>query len=307
MEKLIVTCAITGGASPKGNPYLPKTPKEQAQSALEAWRAGASVIHIHARDPETGNAAHDSGLFEKAILPIREQSDVIIDVSTGGIGRRVDGDWLYKKIPQTSCAERVGVIPELCRNAKAKPEIASFNAGSPVIDIYNKKTHDFLLKFVMVHSFPDMVEMAQVMNECGVKPELECYEVGMINSCLHLKEIGVLKDPLYFQCVLGILGSIPATVDNLVHMVRQIPKEYPWSACAVGLLEWPMVTTAIIMGGHARVGMEDNIYLAPGVPAKSNAEMVEKIVRIAKELGREIATPDEAREILHLPKREQSQ
>lgn len=303
MEKLIVTCAITGGASPQGNPYLPKSPKEQAQSALEAWRAGASVIHIHARDPETEKVAHEARLFEEAIVPIREQSDVIINVSTGGTGRRVDGEWLYKRIPQTSCAERVGVIPELCENPSSKPDLASFNAGSPVIDIYSKGSQDFLLKFVMVQSFPDMVEMARIMNECGVKPELECYDVGMINNCLFLKEIGVLQDPLYFQCVLGILGTIPATVDNLVHMVRQIPKEYPWSACAVGLLGWPMVTTAIIMGGHARVGMEDNIHLAPGVLAKSNAELVEKIVRIARELGREIATPEEARGILHLPSR----
>lgn len=214
MEKLIVTCAITGGASPEGNPYLPKNPKEQAQSALEAWRAGASVIHIHARDPETGKVAHDVRFFEEAILPIREQSDVIINVSTGGTGRRVDGEWLYKKIPQTSCAERVGVIPELSRDPRTKPDLASFNAGSPVIDIYSRKKKDFLLKFVMVLGFPDMVEMARIMNECGVKPELECYDVGMINNCLFLKEIGALKDPLYFQCVLGILGCIPATSED---------------------------------------------------------------------------------------------
>jgi 3-keto-5-aminohexanoate cleavage enzyme len=302
MSKLIVTCAITGGASPESNPYLPKSPKAQAQSALEAWRAGASVIHIHARNPETGKVAHEAALFEEAIVPIREKSDVIINVSTGGTGRRVDGEWLYKKIPQTSCVERVGVIPELSRNPLAKPDLASFNAGSPVIDIYSKKSQEFLLKFVMVHSFPDMVEMARIMNEHDVKPELECYDVSMINNCLFLRDIGVLREPLYFQCVLGILGGIPATVENLIHMVRQIPKAYPWSACSVGLTQWPLVTAAIILGGHARVGMEDNIYLSEGVLAKGNAALVEKIVRIAKELGREIATPQEAREILGLGK-----
>lgn len=302
MNKLIVTCAITGGASPDNNPYLPKSPKEQAQSALEAWRAGASIIHIHARNPETGKVAHDAKLFEEAIVPIREKSDVIVNVSTGGTGRRVDGEWLYKKIPQTSCEERVGVVPELAKNPHAKPDLASFNAGSPVIDIYSKKSDEFLLKFVMVHSFPDMVDMARIMNDHQVKPELECYDVSMINNCLFLREIGALKDPLYFQCVLGILGGIPATLENLVHMVRQIPQGSPWSACSVGLTEWPMVTAAIIMGGHARVGMEDNIYLSEGVLAKSNAQLVEKIVRIARELGRDIATPDEAREILNLPK-----
>ena len=300
MEKLIVTCAITGGASPEDNPSLPKTPKEQANSAIEAWNAGASIVHIHARDPETGKASHETRFFEEAILPIREQTDLIINVSTGGPGRRVDGEWLYKDIPKTSCAERVGVIPELCGNPMAKPELASFNAGSPVLDIYSKRRKEFLFKFVMIHSFPDMEEMAKIMNENGVKPELECYEVGMINNCLFLKDIGLLSEPLYFQCVLGVLGCIPATVDNLLHMVRQIPKEYPWSACSVGLTEWSIVTMAIIMGGHARVGMEDNIFLAPGVPAKSNAALVEKIVRIAAELGREIASPEEARKILNL-------
>ncbi len=145
-----------------------------------------------------------------------------------------------------------------------------------------------------------MRDMAKTIRSSGAKPELECYEPGMINNCLFLRDIGVLEEPLYFQCVMGILGSVPATVDNLMHMVRQIPGDYPWSVCAVGLNEWPMATMSIIMGGHARVGMEDNIYLAPGVRAKSNAELVEKVVRIAKELGREIATPEEAREIIGL-------
>jgi len=300
MDKLIVTCAITGGASPGGNPYLPKTPDEQVQSSLEAWRAGASVIHIHARNPETGKVAHETRFFEEAIVPIREQSDLIINVSTGGTGRRVDGEWLYKKIPHTSCEERVGVIPELCRNPKSKPDLASFNAGSPVIDIYNRKTKDWMLKFVMVHSFPDMVYMADTMKQNGVKPELECYDIGMINNCKVLCDLGHIESPLYFQCVLGVLGQIPATVDNLIHMVRNIPQGSPWSVCAVGLNEFPMAAMAIIMGGHVRVGFEDNIYLSEGVPAKSNAELVEKVVRISKELGREIASPAEARQMLGL-------
>lgn len=121
MNKLIITCAITGGASPDSNKYLPKTPQEQAQSALDAWRAGASVIHIHARNPATGLVAHETRFFEEAILPIREQSDVIINVSTGGTGRRVDGDWLYTKIPHTSCEERVSVVAELSANPRTLP------------------------------------------------------------------------------------------------------------------------------------------------------------------------------------------
>ncbi len=301
MEKLIITAAITGGASPEDNPYLPKTPKEQVKATLEAYDAGASVVHIHARNPETGKGEHKAKWFEEAIIPIREQCDIIINVSTGGSGRRVDGDWLYKEIYEESVKGRISVIPELCKNPIAKPDLASFNAGSPVIDIYSQTKKEFLLKFVMVHSFPDMVYVAETMKACGVKPELECYDIGMIHNAKVLGEMGYIEKPIYFQFVLGVLGCIPATIDNLIHMIRAIPSESPWSVCAIGLDEFRMATVAILMGGHVRVGFEDNIYLSKGKRAKSNAELVEKVVRLAKELDREIATPEEARRILNLP------
>jgi 3-keto-5-aminohexanoate cleavage enzyme len=302
MEKLIITVAITGGASPEGNPNLPKTPKEQVKATLEAYEAGASIVHIHARNPETGRGDHRAKWFEESIVAIRERCDIIINVSTGGSGRRVDGDWLYKEIPQESVKGRVSVIPELCKNPMSKPDLASFNAGSPVIDIYSHDRKEFILKFVMVHSFPDMVYMAETMKTNGVKPELECYDIGMINNAKVLGEMDHIVNPLYFQFVLGILGQIPATVDNLIHMVRNIPQGSPWSVCATGLDEFRMATMAILMGGHVRVGFEDNIYLTRGVRAKSNAELVEKVVRLARELDREIATPEEARNILGLQK-----
>jgi 3-keto-5-aminohexanoate cleavage enzyme len=306
MEKLIITAAITGGASPEGNPYLPKTPKEQVEATLRAYEAGASVVHIHARNPETCKGEQKTEWFQQAIIPIREQCDILINVTTGGSGKRVDGDWLYREVREESVKGRISVIPELCKDPLSKPDLASFNAGSPVIDIYNQSKKEFVLKFVMVHSFPDMVYMAETMKACGVKPELECYDIGMINNAKFLGELGHIREPLYFQCVLGVLGQIPATVDNLIHMVRNIPHGSPWSVCAVGLNEFPMAAMAIIMGGHVRVGFEDNIYLSKGIPAKSNAELVQKIVRIAKELGREIATPDETRKILQLPPRGES-
>lgn len=303
MEKLIVTVAITGAGSIESNPYLPKTPKEQIQATVDAYNAGASIVHIHARNPSTGRAEHKAEFFAEAIAGIRDRCDIVINVSTGGSGRRVDGDWLYKEIPAESVKGRISIIPELCKDPKTKPDIASFNAGSPLIDIYSQKSKEFILKFVMVQSFPDIVSMANIMRENGVKPELECYDVGMINNCIFLRDIGVLEEPLYFQFVLGVLGQIPATLDNLVHMSRCIPPGSPWSVCAVGLNEFPMATAAIIMGGNVRVGFEDNVYLSKGKLAKSNTELVEKIVRIAKELDREIATPEEARRILHLPPR----
>ena len=303
MEKLIVTAAITGAGSPESNPYLPKTPKEQIQATVDVYNAGASIVHIHGRNPSTGRAEHKAEFFAEAIAGIRDRCDIIINVSTGGSGRRVDGDWLYKEIPAESVKGRISIIPELCKDPKTKPDIASFNAGSPLIDIYSQKNKEFILKFVMVQSFPDIVNMANIMRENRVKPELECYDVGMVNNCIFLRDTGVLEEPLYFQFVLGVLGQIPATMDNLVHMSRCISPGSPWSVCAVGLNEFPMATVALIMGGNVRVGFEDNIYLSKGKLAKSNADLVEKIVRIARELDREIATPEEVRRILHLPSR----
>ena len=301
MEKLIITAAITGGASPAGNPAKPKNPEEMVKAALECYDAGASIVHIHAINPQTSEPEQKTKWFEQAIIPIKEKCNIIVNITTGGCAKRVDGDWLYKKQPAESVEGRIAIIPELCKFAKSKPDLASFNAGSPVIDIYNRKKQTFLLNFVMVHSFADMVYMADTMKAHGVKPEIECYDVGMINNAKFLTELGHIEEPPYFQLVLGVLGQIPAAVDNLIHMARCIPEGSPWSVCAVGLDELPMTTMAIIMGGHVRVGFEDNIYLSKGVPAKSNAELVEKVVRIARELGREISTPAEAREILHLP------
>ncbi len=301
MEKVIVTCAITGGASPAGNPYLPKTPAEQVASAAGAFDAGAAVIHIHGRNPETGMPDSDAGFIGEVVVGIKEQCPgVIVNVSTGGSGKRYDGDHLFEEVPKESVKGRIQIIADLAQDPATKPDLASFNAGSPVIDIYSRTRKDWLLKFVMVHTFNDMAHMAQVMQENGVKPEFECYDVSMINNVLTLKELGYVTGPLYFQCVMGIMGGIPATPDNLLHMVRQIPPEYPWSVCAVGAAEYPMVTMGLVMGGNVRVGFEDNIYLNPGVPAKSNAEMVEKAVRLAGELGREVASPEEARRILGL-------
>ncbi len=302
MEKVIVTCAITGGASPLGNPYLPKTPAEQVASAVGAFNAGASVIHIHGRDPKTGLATSDGRFIAEAVGPIKEQCPgVIVNVSTGGCAKRCDGDHLYEKVEAETVASRIGVIADLAKDPATKPDVASFNAGSPVIDIYSRSHKDWMLKFVMVHTFNDMAYMAEVLQQNGVKPEFECYDVGMINNVLTLKELGYVTGPLYFQCVMGTMGGIPATPDNLLHMVRQIPKEYPWSVCSVGATEYPMVSMGLVLGGNVRVGFEDNIYLNPGVPATSNAEMVEKAVRMAHDLGREIAAPAEARAMLGLP------
>jgi 3-keto-5-aminohexanoate cleavage enzyme len=304
MDKVIITCAITGGASPAGNPYLAKTPAEQVTSAREAFEAGASVIHVHGRDPNTGLATSEARYIAEAVGPIKEQCPgVIVNVSTGGCAKRCDGDHLYERVESETVESRIGVIAELARDAGTKPDLASLNAGSPVIDIYSRTQRDWLLKFVMVHTFNDMARMADVMQRNGVKPEFECYDVGMISNVLTLKDLGYVTASPYFQCVMGTMGGIPATPDNLLHMARQIPRECPWSVCSVGATEYPMVAMGLVMGGNVRVGFEDNIYLSPGVPAKSNAEMVEKVARMARDLGREVATAAEARVQLGLPVR----
>ncbi len=300
MEKLMITAAITGGSSPQGNPYLPKNPKEQIQAAVDAWNAGASIIHIHGRNPETGMPDHEAEYIAEAIAGIRERCDVLINVTTGGTAHRVDLDWLYREIPKESVRGRFQVIADLSKDPVTRPDLASFNAGSPVIDIYSKKEDEFLLKFVMVHSFDDMRYGARILKEWGVKAEIECYDVGMVNNGAMLREIGDIGGPLYFDFVMGVLGQIPATVENVIAMRRTMPEGSIWSACGIGLGEWPMITTAMLLGGHVRVGFEDNIYLSRGVAAKSNAELVEKAVRLAGDLGRDVATVNDARRLLGL-------
>jgi 3-keto-5-aminohexanoate cleavage enzyme len=263
MRKLIITVAVTGSASPEDNPYLPKTPKEQIQATVDAWNAGASVVHLHARNPLTGKNDHKAEFYAEAIAGIRAKCDIVVNVSTGGE-------------PKQRIRARTAVIPILCKHPETKPELASLNAGAPIIDTYSRSKKKFVHGYVMQQNFPDIVYAAELMKRCGVKPELECYDVGMINNCLFMKDIGALLDPLYFQFVMGVLGQIPATVDNLSHMARCIPQGTPWSVCAVGLSEFSMGTTAMLMGGNVRVGLEDNIYVSDRVRAKSNAELVKK-------------------------------
>jgi len=198
MEKLIVTAAITGGASPVGNQAKPSNPEEIVQATLDCYNAGASIVHIHALNPITSEAEQKTEWFEQAIVPIKEKCDIIINVTTGGCVKRVDGDWLYKEQPEESVKGRIAIVPELSKNINSKPDLASFNAGSPVIDIYNRTKKEFLLKYVMIHSFPDMVYMADIMKENGVKPEIECYDVGMINNAKFLAELGHIEEPPYF-------------------------------------------------------------------------------------------------------------
>ena len=288
MEKLIITAAVTGSLPTKAqNPNIPYTPKEIARAAIECCRAGAAVVHLHVREPETGRPTHKIELFREAIHIIREECDMIINTTTGGG-------------PGMTFDERIGVVPELSVDPKYKPDMASLNCGSVNFGMLNRKTKEWTLNDVQMNPWTEMTRFAEIMKQFNVKPELEIYEAGMINNAKVLQSLDALKTPLCFQFVLGVLGGMQATVENLVFLKNSIPEGSIWCMCAVGLNVFTIGPTAIALGGNIRVGFEDCIQISQGVLADSSAQMVEKIVRISREMGREVATPTEARRIFGL-------
>ena len=271
-DSLVITVAPTGSASQwQRTPHLPITPAEIAQDAVRAYEAGASVAHIHVRDPKTKAPWPSVELYREVMAGIRDKCDMIVQLSTGG------GGPYGITFEQRMCALELA------------PEFASLNVATMTFG-----------EGVFMNP-PDAVEKAaRLMTEKGIRPEVECYDVGHIDLALRLKEKQLLSDPLRISLVLGVKGGIPATADNLIHMRRCLPTDCRWNTIAIGRAQFPLLTMGMLLGGDVRTGMEDNIYLAKGVLAKSNAELVSKIARIAKELGKEIATPSEARKILAL-------
>ena len=272
MDKLIVTAAITGSRiTRQQTPHIPLSPEEIADSAVEAHNAGAAIVHIHVRDPKTGLGTPDLALFQEVVNSIRRRCDVVLCLTTSGIPGR--------NLPYE---ERMASLELL-------PELGSFDAGS------------LNLGGLLFANPPDFLElMARRMLEKGVKPELEIFDAGMIGNCLGLMEKGLLKRPLHFQFVLGAWGGSPGTARSLVHMLEMVPTDSTWSVAGIGRAQLPLAMMSMVMGGHVRVGLEDNVYYSRGVLAHSNAQLVERVVRIAREFGREVATPEEARHILGL-------
>jgi len=272
MEKLIITAAITGSRISRATtPHIPITPEEIAQSAIGCWNAGAAMVHIHVRDPQTGLGTQDVEIFRKVVDRVREKTDLILCLTTSGIpGRNLPTE------------ERLASLV-------LKPEVASFDAGS-----INLGGSVFL-------NSPEFLEQAAAkMRAAGVKPELEIFDLGMLLTCLRMRDEGKLDDPLHFQLVLGTPWGAPATPKSLIYLHEYIPENATWSVIGIGKSHLPMSMMAMVMGGHIRVGMEDNIYYTRGVPAETNAQFVERIVRLAQAYGREVATPAEARKILKL-------
>jgi uncharacterized protein (DUF849 family) len=270
-NKVILTVAATGAWPQKTDtPYIPIAPEEIADEVFKCWQAGASVAHIHVRDDE-GKASMDFEKFEKAVKLIRERCDIVLNLTTsGGLG----------------LTDEIRMKPFI----ELKPELASFDCGSM----------NWLHNSVFENHPRFLEKLGAAMKEYGVKPEIEIFDAGMVYNALYYLKQGVLEPPLHFQFVLGAAGGMAATVENLVFLKSLIPPDATWSALGIGKGHLPILFTTLALGGHVRVGMEDNIFYAPKVLAKSNAEFVERTKRIVAELGKEIAAPDEARKILNL-------
>jgi len=298
-RRVIVSCAVTGAIHvPSMTPHLPITPEQIAASAIGAARAGAAIVHLHARDPQTGEPSHDPAVFAQFLPAIHAQTDAIINITTGaGHGMTLE---------QRTAAART-FAPELCSLNMGSMNFATFPAIRSISSFrfdwelpYLERSRDFVFR----NTFADIESVLRIVGEQGTRCEFECYDVGHLYNLAHFLDAGVVTPPLFVQTVFGILGGIGPEVENLMHVRatadRLFGADYEWSILGAGRHQTRLVTIGSILGGNARVGLEDSIYLERGVLAESNADQVAKIVRILRELSLEPATPDEARARLRL-------
>lgn len=299
-RKVIITCAVTGSIhTPTMTPHLPITPDEIAQASIGAVEAGASIIHLHARDPKDGRPTPDPEVFMGFLPRIKQQTDAVINITTGG-------------------GHGMTLEERLAAPLRAKPEMCSLNMGSmnfglfPMLQKYQEFQHDWERKhlensrdFIFRNTFQDIEYILKHLGEgCGTRFEFECYDIGHLYTLAHFLDRGLVKPPLFVQTIFGILGGIGADPENLAHMRRIADKlfgdQYQWSVLAAGRHQMPFVTMGAIMGGNVRVGLEDSIYVGKGQLAKSNADQVTRIRTILEGLSLEVATPGEARSLLAL-------
>lgn len=299
LSRVIVSCAITGSIHvPSQTPFLPITPEQIADGAVAAAEAGAAIVHLHARDPETGRPSPDPAVFSRFLPTIRNRCDTIINITTGG------GHGM--------------TVEERTRAARVfEPELCSLNMGSmnfglfPVVERiasfkyqwepeYLEMTRDFIFR----NTFKDVEWILYELGEAGTRFEYECYDIGHLYNLAHFLDRGLLKPPLFVQTILGILGGIGPDAENLLYMKRTADRlfgeDYVWSVLGAGRHQMNLATVGAILGGNVRVGLEDSVYLSKGRLAESNANQVAKIVRILGELSLEIASPADARELLAL-------
>ena len=298
-RKVIITCAVTGSIhTPTMSPHLPITPEEIAAGAIGAAEAGASVVHLHARDPQDGRPSQDPALFRKFLRQIKAASDVIVNITTGG-------------------AATMPVEERLQPALTLKPEIASLNMGSmnfglyEMIPRYGNWQHDWELPYlsgsderIFKNTFRDIAHILESCSGNDTRFEIECYDIGHLYTALHFLERGLVKPPLFIQSVFGIRGGIGPHPEDVMHMKRTCDRlfgnDYQWSVLGAGRNQMYIATQSAVLGGNVRVGLEDSLWIGKGQLAQSNAMQVAKIRRILEELGLEIATPDETRKILQL-------
>jgi len=299
-RKVIITCAVTGSIhTPTMSPHLPITPSEIAEGAIAAAEAGATILHLHARDPQDGRPTPDPAVFMEFLPRIKQSTDAVINITTGG-------------------GHGMTVEERLAAPMRTQPEMCSLNMGSmnfglyPILDRFKEWKYDWepqflesTRDFIFRNTFKDIEHILRELGEgCGTRFEFECYDVGHLYNLAHFLDRGLVQPPLFVQTIFGILGGIGADLENLMHMRRIADKlfgaDYAWSILAAGRHQMSFVTTGAMMGGNVRVGLEDSLYLGKGQLAESNAAQVAKIRRILEDLSLEIATPAEAREQLAL-------
>ena len=281
-KKLILSAALTGAATNRSHcPYIPYTPEELGLEAKRAVDAGASIVHIHARE-DNGVPSWRTEVFEQITAEVRKHCPtVIINYSTGAIGLSIEDR--LKHLPVT------------------KPDMAAFNMGSMNYAIFSKRNKQFIWNGVFENSFDDMIKVVQTMNESNICPEMECFDTGHIRNADPLRQMGLLPDNACYSLVMGVMGGIPATAENLIHQIKQVPEGAFWQSIVISRKQWQLSAIAAAMGGNFRVGLEDNFYLPNGEMAKSNGALVEAGASLAQMIGRAIASIEETRAMLNIP------
>ena len=303
-RKVIITCAVTGAIhTPTMSPHLPVTPEQIAADALGAARAGASIVHLHARMPDDGRPTQDPDRFRAFLPEIKAGSDVVINITTGGA-------------PTMLVEERLQPALTL------KPEVASLNMGSmnfglyEMIPRYKEWNHDWEVPYlagsddrIFKNTFRDIAYILESCSGNNTRFEVECYDIGHLYTAAHFLDRGLLKPPLFIQSVFGIRGGIGPHPEDVMHMKRTCDRlfgnDFQWSVLGAGRNQMYIATQSAVLGGNVRVGLEDSLWISKGQLAKTSAEQVSKIYRILTELGLEVATPDETRQILKLKGRDQ--
>ncbi len=275
-DKVIISCALTGAVTTKHHcPAIPYTPVEIAEEAKRAYDAGAAIVHIHARNDD-GSPTWSKDTFAAIMAETKKRCPVLINWSTGGAG------------PMT---ERISHLSQ-------RPHVAALNMGSMNYAKWNAAKKSFAFQFVFTNSFDDIIAFAKAMKEHGVKPEMECFDIGHTNSHRVLADLGLIEPPFHFSFIMGVVGGIPASARHLAFQAEQAPAGSRWKVIGISREQWPLAMAALSLGGDVRVGLEDNFYLPTGEMARSNGELVAAAAELVKLSGRSVASVDEAKALL---------